>query len=94
MSNSAQDFYTIAAAFEAMLSRERVNFDYFASWSKSNELNYGDRVYIQWRAWARIIEPEKWITGAFIFEKQNIPACVWYNIDYRWNEWLKQNIKK
>lgn len=51
MRNEAQDFKTIVAAFEAILSRNNVHLDYFANWSKAKELNYGDSMYAQWLNW-------------------------------------------
>lgn len=94
MRNEAQDFKTIVAAFEAILSRNGVYLDYFANWSKRKELNYGDTIYAQWLNWARPRDPERWITAAFLFDQQNLPVSVWYRVNGKWEEWLKMNLKK
>lgn len=94
MCKGEQEFKTIVAAFEAILSRNGLYIDYFASWGKRKELRYGDTLYSQWLEWARPREPKKWIIAAFLFDAQNIPEMVWYDIDGRWNVWLEYNFKK
>ena len=94
MCNSAKDFDTIVAAFEAFLKRKRAHRSYFQEWKKHHRHTSTSSVFNEWREWARPNVPECWINAGFIWRGTNQRYDYWYKISRAWFLWCKKNLKK
>lgn len=94
MSSGEVNAEVINAAFFALLTRSGLYLDYFHYWAKETHFAYGITISQDWENWSKIATPSQYIQGAFVWDKTNIPLCVWNDMNTKWNEWLTANIKK
>lgn len=92
--NVQPDFDVLIAAFDAMLSRNGIRLDYYATWAERHPVTYGSTLYQDWLRWAKLGSPKCWLLGAFDFFSTNIPNKVWINLSSQWLNYLKANLKK
>lgn len=83
----------INAAFFALLTRNGVYLDYFCCWAKKKNIPYGMSIAEDWENWSKIVTPECYIFGAFVFDDTHIPECVWFAVHGQWMVWIEDNLK-
>ena len=82
----------INSNFYELLKRERLLIDYFHCWANENHIPQGMSIFEAWEEWSKIIKPEQYVMGAFVFEKTHIPISMLYSLTDKWKTWIADNL--
>lgn len=78
---------------EELLSKQGIYLDYYSCWHRTHGTKYGDTLRRTWLDWIDKRSPYNWISCAFQWDLWNIPYAVWRDTNYKWTQWLKDNLK-
>lgn len=87
-------FDVIVASFEAFIKEKCAHGIYFQEWEVAKDYQGTANVFYAWREWAKSINPESWIMGAFVWRDTKRGYHFWALMNREWMNWYIQNIKK
>lgn len=87
-------FDLVVASFEAFIKERCVHGDYFQDWRVSKNYQGTANVFYAWRKWAKFMNPESWIVGAFVWRETKRGYDFWELMNREWINWYHQNLKK
>lgn len=87
-----EKFDVTVAAFEAFLKKENAHTFYFKEWKKQKKYHDAGNDFHIWRVWAKVIHPESWISGAFVWRDTEKGYNYCRTINAAWIIWYSKKL--
>lgn len=87
-----EKFDVAVAAFEALLSKNKLWEAYLLNFKQFNTDGDSTGVYTEWKKWANDTHLHQWVASAFVWNETQQHRYTWKELDYAWLQWICRNL--